>query len=58
MRETAGSGRVDDRVAVEIQGDEFPVILAQLEAIGRKSLHHGCLAGPVLDIEPLPYAFP
>ncbi len=31
------------------------LVVAQLEAIARKSLHHGSLAGPVLEILPLPY---
>jgi len=32
-QEPVGSGCVDDRVAIEVQRDEFTVILAQFEAI-------------------------
>jgi folate-binding protein YgfZ len=32
------------------------LVVAQLEAIAQKSLHHGSVAGPALEILPLPYA--
>ena len=43
-------------VAPSPQGGFEALVVAQLEAIARKSLHHGSLAGPLLDIQPLPYA--
>ena len=44
-------------VAPSPDGGYEALVVAQLEAIGRKSLHFGSLAGPALDIQPLPYAF-
>jgi len=38
------------------EGGYEALVVAQLEAIAQKSLHHGSLAGPALDILPLPYA--
>ena len=38
------------------EGGYEALVIAQLEAIGQKSLHHGSLAGPALEILPLPYA--
>jgi tRNA-modifying protein YgfZ len=38
------------------EGGYEALVVAQLEAIAQKSLHHGSLAGPALEILPLPYA--
>ena len=38
------------------EGGYEALVIAQLEAIGQKSLHHGSPAGPALEILPLPYA--
>ncbi len=45
-------------VAPSPEGGFEALVVAQLEAIGRRDLRHGSLAGPGLDIQPLPYAFP
>lgn len=44
-------------VAPSPDGGFEALVVAQLEAIEKKSLHHGSLAGPALDIQPLPYPF-
>jgi folate-binding protein YgfZ len=38
------------------EGGYEALVVAQLEAIARQSLHHGSPAGPTLEILPLPYA--
>ncbi len=43
-------------VAPSPEGGFEALVVAQLEAIAQKSLHHGSLAGPALEILPLPYA--
>lgn len=45
-------------VAPSPEGGFEALVVAQLEAIGRRDLRHGSLTGPPLDIQPLPYAFP
>ncbi len=45
-------------VAPSPDGGFEALVVAQLEAIEKKSLRHGSLAGPALDIQPLPYPFP
>ncbi len=41
--------------AASPEGGFEALVVAQLEAIAQKSLHHGSLAGPTLEILPLPY---
>lgn len=45
-------------VAASPEGGFEALVVAQLDAIGQRNLRHGSLAGPALDIEPLPYPFP
>ena len=44
-------------VAPSPDGGFEALVVAQLEAIAKNSLRHGSLAGPALDIQPLPYPF-
>ena len=44
-------------VAPSPDGGFEALVVAQLEAIEKKSLRHGSPAGPTLDIQPLPYPF-
>ena len=44
-------------VAPSPDGGFEALVVAQLEAIAKNSLRHGSLAGPALDIQPLPYSF-
>jgi folate-binding protein YgfZ len=43
-------------VAPSPNGAFEALVVAQLDAIARRDLHHGSLAGPPLEILPLPYA--
>jgi folate-binding protein YgfZ len=45
-------------VAPSPEGGFEALVVAQLEAIGQRSLHQGSPSGPLLRIEPLPYTFP